>query len=92
MPKLRWKYVFAAMCLTGIAITVFDRQPTILSYMALPLSAVMFALLLIFGLLEKEADLFDEQNRQAQPRKNAKKLAIHPSENVTAAMQPTLRS
>lgn len=67
MSKIRWNYVFLAFSLTGGAITVCDRQPTVFSYMALPLSVILFGLFLIFTFLEKESALYDEQNCKPLP-------------------------
>jgi hypothetical protein len=70
MSKIRWKYVLLTLSLAGIAITACDRQPTTVSYLALPLSAILFELFLIFSILEKESALFDEQNHKARPTQN----------------------
>lgn len=49
----------------GVGVTVFDREPTRISYLALPISAILFGLFLIWTVLEKESALYDEQHHLA---------------------------
>lgn len=67
MSNIKLKNVFLTISLTGLALTICDRQPTVLSYMFLPVSAILFGLFMIWTVLEKESALFDEQNRDEEP-------------------------
>ena len=63
MQKLKWKSIFLTVSLSGFAIAILDQQPTMLSYLSLPVAAILFELFLITTFLEKESALYDEQKR-----------------------------
>ena len=64
-PKFQWKYLFLTVSLAGAAIAAFDHEPTRVSYLSAPVSAILFGLFLIWTVLGKESALYDEQNRLA---------------------------
>jgi hypothetical protein len=81
MRKLKWNYVFLAISLTGFAIAFVDRQPTMLSYLSLPIGAIVFGLFFVATVLEKESALYDEQNQ-------AMRMALGKSPRPSQILRP----
>lgn len=77
---LRWKYVLLGLSLIELAIGFSNARPNVFFYLGLPVGTILFCLFLIFQFLEKESALYDEQNRDAEQRRQAAQPGLRPAQ------------
>jgi hypothetical protein len=90
MHKWSLKKILLLLTLLSFAFAAIDREPTILSYMSLPVATILFSMFLIVTFLEKESALYEEQNRQVTPGGNCAAAESREISHPKAARPPTL--
>lgn len=71
---MKTKNIFLTISLLAFAIGFSSVGESIYWDMCLPVGAIFFMLFMIFNLLEKEAALLDQQNRDAAANRNPANL------------------